>query len=200
MWFILALGLALLQRVEAAHRRWMRWAWSNPRLLALELADRPRIQISGVVSSSLAGIALSLSAAGLLASSEETMLCWPMVFRGFMVWTSLQFLRWLTSLFWDLHCGDPHIGDVFFLNHRVHMESAAWLIAPIGFVASSLGPSASHAGIMVACCIWALGWLLRLSRGVSRNPRLVQQPVLGILYLCGLEILPVAVLFRIWQG
>jgi hypothetical protein len=27
-----------------------------------------------------------------------------------------------------------------------------------------------------------------------------KQPLLGILYICGLEILPVAVLFRIWQG
>ena len=117
-----------------------------------------------------------------------------------LVWALLLFLRWVTALLWDLHAGDHHLGDAFFLNHRLHMESAAWLIAPVGFVCSTWGPEASRFGLWVAMFLWVVGWLLRQQRGVSQNALFRKQPLHGILYLCGLEILPVAVLFRIWQG
>ena len=199
-WFLLALGLGLLHRAQPAHRRWMRWAWTDHRLLVLELADRHRVQITWVVSCALAGLALSLSMVGMGAVADSAIPSWPLVWKGVFAWALLLFLRWVTALLWDLRLGDHHVGDVFFLNHRLHMESAAWLIAPVGFVCSTWGPDASRFGFRVALFLWVAGWFLRQRRGVSQNPLFRKQPLLGMLYLCSLEILPVAVLFRIWQG
>ena len=198
-WFLLAFSFGILQRVQPNHRRWMQWAWTDPRLMVSELADH-RLQVSWVVANLLAGVAFSLTWSGLVAVSAAEPLSWSMVVRLFLLWNLLIGLRWLVSRLWALHAGEALKGEVFLLHHRVIMESAAWLMAPVGFVCTAWGEQASRAGVWCAVAIWLAGWAIRQSRGLSQSPVFRKQPVLGILYLCGLEILPVAVLFRTWQG
>ena len=199
-WFLLALALGLLHRAQPSHRQWMQWAWTDHRLLVLELGDRQRIHASWVAANLLAGLALSMSLAGMITVSNSSVPSLFHVLRLFLIWNLLMALRWMVSVLWNLHAGDTHMGDVFLLNHRMLMESAAWVVAPIGFVCSCWGPGASLAGIWIASGTWSLGWILRQTRGLSQSPMFRKQPLLGILYLCGLEILPVAVLIRTWQG
>lgn len=200
MWFLVAMGLGLFWRMQPGHPKWMRWAWTDYRLLVLEMAGRQRIQVSWLLSAGLAGLAFSLSISGLLAVAAFSTPTWSSVWPWWLMWILALTLRWILSRLWDVHSGDSHHGDVYFLNHRVHMESAAWGMAPFGFVCSTWGPEASDVGLRLVFLIWILSWLLRQHRGISQNPLFGKQPLFGILYLCGLEILPVAVLFRIWQG
>ena len=198
-WFLLALAFGGLQRVQPNHKRWMQWAWTDPRLMMSELVDH-RMQVSWVVANLLAGAALSLSLAGLFSLSVNAEPTWPLINRLFLGWNALIALRWMVSRLWGIHAGDNARAEAFFLHHRILMESAAWWVAPIGFVCSAWGPEASRAGVWCAAAVWVFGWAIRQSRGLSLNPQFTKQPLLGILYLCGLEILPVAVLFRTWQG
>ena len=199
-WFLLALAWGLFQRVQPNHRQWMQWAWTDHRLLILELGERQRIHASWVVANLMAGLALSMAIAGMMTVSNSAIPSFSLVLRLFLIWGLLMGLRWMVSMLWNVHSGDAHVGDVFLLNHRVLMESTAWLVAPIGFVCSCWGPDASRVGIWIAAATWTLGWMLRQTRGFAQSPRFRKQPLLGMLYLCGLEILPVAVLIRTWQG
>jgi len=198
-WFLLAFAFGMLQRVQPNHRRWMHWAWTDPRLMVSELADH-RLQVSWVVANLLAGVALSLACSGLFSVLTAEPISWRSVFRLFLLWNLLMAVRWLVSQLWAIHSGVALKGEVFLLHHRVIMESAAWMIAPVGFVCTAWGMEASRVGLWCALGIWLTGWTVRQSRALSQNPLFRNQPVLGILYLCGLEILPVAVLFRAWQG
>lgn len=199
-WFLLAFGLGIVNRVQPNHRRWMKWAWTDHRLLILDLGDRKRVQTSWVAANLMAGMAFSMSLAGLVSVSNSVIPSLFLMLRFFFIWILLMLVRWFVSVLWDLHSGDGHVGDVFLLNHRIQMESAAWLMAPLGFVCSSWGPGASRVGFWMVIGIWTMGWILRQRRGLAQSPLFRKQPLLGFLYLCGLEILPAAVLFRTWQG
>ena len=198
-WFLLAFAFGMLQRIQPNHRSWMKWAWTDPRLMVSELADH-RLQVSWVVANQLAGVAFSLACSGLFSMLTVEQISWWAVLRVFLMWNLLIALRWLVSQLWAIHAGDSLKGEVFLLHHRIVMESAAWMIAPVGFVCTAWGMEASRVGVGCALGIWLAGWAIRQSRALRQNPVFRKQPVLGILYLCGLEILPVAVLFRTWQG
>ena len=143
-WFLLALALGLLNRAQPNHRQWMQWAWTDHRLLVLELGDRQHIIASWVAANLLAGLALSMSFAGMVSVSSSSIPSFFLVARFFLVWIVLVALRLMVSKLWNMCAGNGHIGGLFMLTHRLLMESSAWVVAPIGFVCSCWGPEASR--------------------------------------------------------
>ena len=126
-WFLLAFAFGMLQRVQPNHRRWMQWAWTDPRLMVSELADH-RLQVSWVVANLLAGVAFSLACSGLFSMWAAEQVSWGAVLRVFLLWNLLIALRWLVSQLWAIHAADSLKGEVFLLLLRVIMESAACFI------------------------------------------------------------------------
>ena len=199
-WVIWAWALAALMWSDAEARSKWRWAWTDFRLLVQSLGEGHVPGARDLVVHGLAGVALSLSLAGMQAAAEGHSPTGSGVFRWLLLWLLLHAVRWTASKGFDWLRGSSLPGWEWDLNHRAVMESAALLLAPIGFVAVSLGPEASRWGLWLAGGIWFMGWWVRQRRSLFGLEAFRGQGVLAIVYLCALEILPTAVLIRAWQG
>ena len=199
-WVIWAWALAALMWSDAEARSKWRWAWTDFRLLVQSLGEGHVPGARDLVVHGLAGVALSLSLAGMQAAAEGHAPTGSGVFRWLLLWLLLHAVRWTASKGFDWLRGSSLPGWEWDLNHRAVMESAALLLAPIGFVAVSLGPEASRWGLWLAGGIWFMGWWVRQRRSLFGLEAFRGQGVLAIVYLCALEILPTAVLIRAWQG
>ena len=120
--------------------------------------------------------------------------------RLWATWYLLSGMRSAMGHLLGLISDRPSEGMMWVRHHRWVKESAAWGLAPLGLI--GMAASSKGAGLALVMCaiIWALGWLLRQRRTLVDHGGAVSSPLIAMLYLCALEILPVAVLFRAWQG
>lgn len=199
-WMAWAWAMAVLMRSDAEAKSKWRWAWTDFRLLVQSLGEGHVPGPRDVLVHGLAGLSLSLSLAGMQAVVDGHPPTGAGVLRWFVLWSLLHALRRTASKGFDWLRGSPLPGWEWDLNHRSVMESAALALAPIGFVAVSFGPEASRWGLYLAAGVWLVGWWVRQRRSLFGLEAFRGQGVVAMVYLCALEILPTAVLFRAWQG
>lgn len=190
----------------ACFRQWspryfvhLRWSWTDYRLLIQSRGDFTAPWYSGWLQNMVAGAALSLALGGMADRLGWVELSPHIVMRSTMLWGILMLARWLVARIWERVSHGEIPGREWALGHRYVVEATAWMLAPIGLGMALWGPQAAEFGVWIMACAWASGWLVRQRRTFQRIRRLMDRPVEGFFYLCGLEILPVAVLIRAWQ-
>lgn len=201
------LGWCLVAMAVACFRQWspryfvhLRWAWTDYRLLIQSRGDFTAPWYSGWLQNAVVGAALSLGLVGMAARLGWAPLSPEIVLGAAALWGGLMLTRWLVARIWEWVSHGEIPGREWALGHRYVVEATAWVLAPIGLGMTLCGPQACEFGVWILASAWGVGWLVRQRRTFQRIRRLMHNPVEGFFYLCGLEILPVAVLIRAWQG
>ena len=198
-WMVVLTAVAVFRQASPRYFTHLRWAGSDYRLLLQSRGDFVAPWYSGWIQNTMAGMALSLGLAGMSSRAFDMELNLASVLRMLILWWTLMLIRWCVARVWEGVTHGGVAGREWALGHRYFLEATAWLLAPFALIMTMLGPEAALAGLYVALAVWALGWGLRHQRTLTRMSSFRHQPVNGILYLCALEILPVAVLIRAWQ-
>jgi len=198
-WCAVAISVAAFRQWSPKYLDHLGWAWTDFRLLLQSRGDFTAPWYSGWIQNTMAGLALSLALSGMLARTGRQALSPEAVMRLWMLWTVLMLLRWCVARVWEGISSAEVPGREWALGHRYVLESTAWFISPLGLCLTIWGHGPSNYGLWTFVAVWAGGWLMRHRRTFERIPRLRNFPVEGFFYLCGLEFLPIAVLFRSWQ-
>lgn len=198
-WFFVAMALAAFRQWSPRYFVHLGWAWTDYRLLLQSRGDFMSPWYSGWMQNATAGAALSLACAGMVARAGLAPLDPALVLRLWGLWGILMLIRWSVARIWEgISMGEIH-GREWAMAHRFLLEGSAWFWAPLGLCWTVWGTGGSKWGLWCTAAFWLLGWSFRHRRTFQRIPRLLHRPVEGMLYLCALEILPVAVLIRAWQ-
>jgi len=200
LWVAIACGLALLRTVHPDCIRQSQWAWTNWRLLYQAKGDNTGWTLVDGLSNGLAGLSLSLSVSGMWSVAHGGVFTWSLFFRLWMLWFLMMAIRWCIRHLMGLASGSSLLGREWVLSHRVVLESTFWVIAPLGIAATFKGPEAARFGLVLSGVIWLTCWILRQHRVVMRLELFGRNRLMTMLYLCALEVLPVAVFCRAWQG
>ena len=198
-WFAVAVFTAVFRQASPSYFTHLNWALLDYRLLMQSRGDFVAPWYSGWIQNSIAGFALSMGLAGLASRAMKLELSAGLVIRLMLLWWTLMLVRWCVARLWEGISNGNMRGREWALGHRYLLEALAWGMAPLALTATMLGPEVAWVGLYVASTVWVLGWVLRHRRSMTRIAMFRHQPVNGILYLCALEILPVAVLVRAWQ-
>lgn len=199
-WFLWCFALAMFRRVQPQHWRSYFWAWSDVNLLVQEKGESLQWTLNEVLGTALAALSFGLAFEGLWSVSTGTHVDWWQAGTGAVFWMVLAWVRRISAWIMGFLMDGGKWNVEWWVTHRYALDSMGFMLAGLGIVCVHFGSQAASIGLWAAFVLWALGWILRMSR-VVRNGLGKQLPlVLVILYLCGLEILPVAVLFRAWQG
>ena len=205
MWWLAWMALAFL----AGGLRWsdaagfgkrLRWPWTDVRLLFQEKGDGSGMTWADVLIHGGAGAAAGLTLTSLLGQGAGQGWDSSLFWRVWAIWFLLGGIRWGIGRLMGVLTGSESQGNAWVLHHRWMMESTAWCLAPLGVIGVVAGPSGSEIGMTLWMVGWALSWCLRQRRTVFRLPMFRTHTLIPMLYLCALEILPVAVLFRAWKG
>lgn len=199
-WIALGFLAGGLRWWGSGFERRLRWAWTDVRLLFQERGEGSGLQFQDVLVHVGAGMAASLSLAELLACIQGTAMDGTLFWRLWGLWLLISAMRSGLGHVIGLISGVTQGGQMWTLHHRWLMESAAWGLAPVGLVGLAFGERGAQCALMVSGGIWVLGWLLRQRRALFGPGVFSPGPLVPILYLCALEIIPAAVLFRAWKG
>lgn len=198
-WCIVGLSFALFRQWSPRYFVHLGWAWTDYRLLLQSRGDFTAPWYSGWMQNTMAGAALALGLAGMAGRRHmEAPDPWT-VSRLLMLWWVVMLMRWSIARLWEGISAGEIPGREWALGHRYLLEASAWILAPIGLCLTAWGPDASGAGMWLFAAVWAVGWGVRHQRTFIRISRFRHRPVEGFFYLCALEFLPVAVLYRAWQ-
>ena len=200
LWVGIACGLALLRTLHPDGLRHAQWAWTNWRLLFQVKGDSTGLTFVDGLTHVLAGLVLSLSVSSMWSMAYEGVFEWRQFWRMWLLWLLLMGIRWCTCQLMVMVSGSVVAGREWGLSHRMVLESTFWLIGPLGIATTFKGPEAAKTGLVVALVIWLASWVLRQRRAAIQLVIFERNRLMAILYLCALEILPVAVLLRAWQG
>ena len=199
-WMALAFLAGGVRWANPTLDRRMRWAWTDVRLLFQERGDGSGLTLVDAVVHIGAGAAAALSLSGLMARSAGGDFSHATFLRLWALWFLMSGMRWCVGRLMDGVTGLSGQGTAWTLHHRWVTESAAWWLAPLGLLSVVLDPSAARGVLLAWGGLWAIGWAIRQQRTTFSMSSFKKHPLIAMLYLCALEILPVAVLFRAWQG
>ena len=199
-WVTLAFIAGGLRASGVGFERRLQWAWTDVRLLFQDHGEGSGVRVQDVLLHAGAGMALALSVSSLWCRWAGTPMDGGLFLRLWATWYLLSGMRSAMGHLLGLISDRPSEGTMWVMHHRWVKESAAWGLAPLGLI--GMAASSKGAGLALVMCaiIWALGWLLRQRRTLVDHGGAFSSPLIAMLYLCALEILPVAVLFRAWQG
>lgn len=198
-WWILALFMAAFRQWSPRYFTHLTWAWTDYRLLLQSRGDFMAPWYSGWMQNAAVGAAFALGIAGMLARVEARPPDAAQTLRMWALWCTIMLMRWAIARLWQGLSLGAIPGKEWGLGHRYVMESLALILAPLGLCFTMWGPEAAVFGLYFTGAVWGIGWGSRQHRTFIRIPRLKHRPIEGIFYLCALELLPVAVLFRAWQ-
>lgn len=200
MWVLLACGLAVLRTMNPDCLRQARWAWGNFRLLLQAKGDGGGLTAVDGLHNGLAGVSLALAISGMWSVAQGQAMGWALFTRLLALWFVMMAMRWCVGQLLGLTAGSTSLGREWRLNHRLLMESTAWILAPLGMVATFKGADIANAGLTLSALVWLAGWGVRQRRAAGLSELYGRNHLMAMFYICTLEILPVAVLLRAWQG
>lgn len=199
-WVVLAFVAGGLRASGVGFERRLQWAWTDVRLLFQDFGEGSGLKIQDVLVHAGAGMALALSVTSLWCRWASLPMDGGMLLRLWATWFLVSGMRWAMGVLLGLIADRPSDGVTWALHHRWVMESAAWGMCPLALVGLASGAQGAGWALVLSGILWGFGWLLRQRRTLFDQGGTFSSPLIAMLYLCALEILPVVVLFRAWQG